>query len=343
MNKLRVIIADEDENYLSPLEIKFLDEIGEIADIITITDREYFNEYFGTPRKIDILIINKSFYNDFLLKHDVDKIFILNESSDRIGNNEIYKYTSVKDIYDEVMNNVNLSEKIDNENNQTNIIMVYSPAGGTGVTTLSLILSKAIASKHKKVLYLSTENIQSMAVYENINENMSKELEKAIVTQAFDIQTTIKKEVVERQGVAFVPPVKQVTTVLGIKDENYLHLLRKMKEVNFYDYIVVDTDSELSQSKCGMMALSDKVVIVVTQNKVVTKKTDIFLENIDCSDMSKFLFLCNKYRADRENNLTNSSMRNKCIVKQYIEFLDNIDIKETVDSDAIQNFAYNLI
>jgi len=108
MSKLTIIIADEDENYLSPIEIKFLEEIGDVAEIITITDRDYFDEYFGIPRKVDVLIIDKIFYKDYLSKHDINKIFILNETSDKIAENEIYKYTSVKDIYDEVIGNVNL-------------------------------------------------------------------------------------------------------------------------------------------------------------------------------------------------------------------------------------------
>lgn len=343
MSKLTIIIADEDENYLSPIEIKFLEEIGDVAEIITITDRDYFDEYFSIPRKVDVLIIDKIFYKDYLSKHDINKIFILNETSDEIGENEIYKYTSVKDIYDEVIGNVNLSEEIVNEKKHTNVIMVYSPAGGTGVTTLSLVLAKAIANKHKKVLYLSTENMQSLAVYENIEESMSKLLEKAITTQSYDIHTVINNEVVVRKGISYIPPAKQATTVLGIKEENYLNLIAKMKEVNMYDYIVVDTDSELTQNKCAMMALSDKVVIVVAQNEGTVKKTDIFLENIDCSDLNKFLFVCNKYRTDKENNLTNSSMKNQCIVKQYIEYLDNVDTTKIAETDAIQNFAYNLI
>lgn len=343
MSKLTIIIADEDENYLSPIEIKFLEEIGDVAEIITITDRDYFDEYFGIPRKVDVLIIDKIFYKDYLSKHDINKIFILNETSDKIAENEIYKYTSVKDIYDEVIGNVNLSEEIVNEKKHTNVIMVYSPAGGTGVTTLSLVLAKAIANKHKKVLYLSTENMQSMAVYENIEESMSKLLEKAITTQSYDIHTVINNEVVVRQGISYIPPAKQATTVLGIKEENYLNLIAKMKEVNLYDYIVVDTDSELTQNKCAMMALADKVVLVVAQNEGAVKKTDIFLENIDCSDLNKFLFICNKYRTDKENNLTNSSMKNQCIVKQYIEYLDNVDTTKIAETDAIQNFAYNLI
>lgn len=343
MSKLTVIIADEDENYLYPIEIKFLEEIGDVAEIITITDRDYFDEYFGIPRKVDVLIIDKMFYKDYLSKHDINKIFILNETLEEIGDNEIYKYTSVKDIYDEVIGNVNLSEEIVNEKTHTDVIVFYSPAGGTGVTTLSLVLAKAIANKHKKVLYLSTENLQSMAAYEDIKEDMSKLLEKAITIQSYDIHTIVNNEVIVRQGVSYIPPMKQATTVLGIKDENYLNLISKMKEVNLYDYIVVDTDSVLTQSKCAMMALADKVVLVVAQNEGAVKKTDIFLENIDCSDLNKFLFVCNKYRTEKENNLTNASMKNLCIVKQYIEYLENVDIKNIAETDAIQNFVYNLI
>lgn len=344
MSKMTIVIAEEDVNYLSPLEIKFVEELGDLADIVTITDKEYLAEYFSIPRKIDVLLINKELYSDSFVKHDIESVFILNEDESSGGENEIYKYTSVKDIYDVVIGNVRLDEKTTQEKKHTEIIMTYSPIGGAGTTTFSLVFARAIAKKNKNVLFLSSENIQSAAAYINSERTMTKGLEKSISTMSDDLLQKLSEESFVIDGVVYVPPIKQATTVLGIKDDHFISLLKRLKKQNKYDYIVLDSDSDLSPEKCTMMALADKVAIIVTQDLVAVKKLDIFLENIDCSNLEKFMFVCNKYRSSRENNLTNQTMKNNCIIKQYIEYCyDNINLNEIAQNDAIQNFVYSLL
>ncbi len=344
MTKMTIVIADEDEGYLSPLEIKFVEEMTDAAEIITITDREYFEKYFSTPRKIDILIINEEFYSDSLIKHNIDNTFILKENEDvHSENNEIYKYTSVKDIYDEIIGKIKLTEGLPQEKKQTETIMIYSPAGGTGTSTLSLIIAETIAKRHKRVLYLSTENIQSLSVYLGSEHFMSKELERKIALKAFDAVSELKNELVEAGGVYYVPPIRQAAAVLGIREEHYIHLIQKIRESNDFDYIVVDTDSGLTSEKVSMMVCADRVAVVAAQDRISAKKLDIFLDNIDCSDTGKFMFICNKYRGEKENNLTNSTMKNSCIVKQYVEFYDDVDIDAAAESDSVQNFVYGLL
>ncbi len=59
MANIKIILADTDERYLMPLERKFIDELEDKVDLIVITDRDYLKQYFETPQKLDILIINE--------------------------------------------------------------------------------------------------------------------------------------------------------------------------------------------------------------------------------------------------------------------------------------------
>ena len=249
----------------------------------------------------------------------------------------------MKDIYDEIIGKIKLTEGLPQEKKQTETIMIYSPAGGTGTSTLSLIIAETIAKRHKRVLYLSTENIQSLSVYLGSEHFMSKELERKIALKAFDAVSELKNELVEAGGVYYVPPIRQAAAVLGIREEHYIHLIQKIRESNDFDYIVVDTDSGLTSEKVSMMVCADRVAVVAAQDRISAKKLDIFLDNIDCSDTGKFMFICNKYRGEKENNLTNSTMKNSCIVKQYVEFYDDVDIDAAAESDSVQNFVYGLL
>ena len=46
MARPRVIIADEDESYIVPLQFKFVTDFFNKIDLEVITDRAYFDDYF---------------------------------------------------------------------------------------------------------------------------------------------------------------------------------------------------------------------------------------------------------------------------------------------------------
>ena len=62
MNKLKIVLADTDENYLAPLERKFIDEFEDNGEIHVITDREYLRKYFSVPQSLDILLIDEAVF-----------------------------------------------------------------------------------------------------------------------------------------------------------------------------------------------------------------------------------------------------------------------------------------
>ena len=344
MSNFLIVIADEDENYLMPLELKFVEELENKADIVIITDRDYLREFFSAPKKIDILIINKSLYSDAFNKHDIENIFILTEDEAE-NDNEIYKYTSVKDIFDFVMGNV----KTDTENlisgkNRTKTILVYSPVGGSGKTTLSVAISGIISKRKKKVLFISTENIQSFGYLISCSTYMSKSFVRSLLNEDSDIVDKLK-DCVEVSGFHYLPPIKQAIAVLGITLEKYINLIEKLKEANIYDYIVIDSTSILDQKTCMLMSIADKVVIVANQDRIAVKKIDMMLDNIDCSDSNKFVFICNKYNKSMENHLMNSTMKNSCIVKQYIDCLEEkmFGLDKVMENEKLINFVYSII
>ena len=108
---LSIVLCDEDERYLVPLELKFTEEFGEKAEIIVITDKEYLKSFFSTPQNIDVLIINEDLYAEEYEKQDISNVFLLSEVDNSMQTENmilkrIYKYTSVKQIYNDVVNNM---------------------------------------------------------------------------------------------------------------------------------------------------------------------------------------------------------------------------------------------
>jgi len=158
MKKPFVVLADLDANYLIPLEDKLTEELYDQIELEIITDKQYFDIFFSTPRKIDTLIICSGLFSQDLFRHNITDFFVLTEdpsdtqSTDNVT--RIFKYSSTKEIFNQVlyknkeMLNVQFSHK------ETQVIVVTSGIGGSGKTTLSLALSESLARNHKRVLYL---------------------------------------------------------------------------------------------------------------------------------------------------------------------------------------------
>lgn len=344
MNNLVVVIADEDEQYLMPIELKFIEEFEDKAEIIMITTRDYLQEYFSVPKKIDILIVNKSLCLDTFSKHDIENVFILTENEAE-NDHEIYKYTSVRDIYNYVIGNLKSNtQDFVTRKESTKLILVYSPVGGSGKTTIATGISDIISKQKKTVLFISTENLQSFGYLLGCNNWLSKNFIKSLLNKDFDIIDKLKTAI-EVAEFHYLPPIQQAISVAGITLEKYIYLINKLKELNIYDYIIVDSTSELNVEKCSLMSVANKVVIVTNQDKMSVTKTDALLENIDCSDNNKFAFVCNKYNKMRENHLMDNTMKNSCIVKQYIGLLEEkeITLEKIVDIEELQNFTYSII
>ena len=344
MSDLLVVIADEDESYLMPLELKFVEELQDKAEIVVITTDDYLQSFFSKPKKIDILIINKSFYSHSFDKHDIENIFILVEEESK-EHNEIYKYTSVTDIYDYVVRNLKAGTMdLVEESKSSKCILIYSPVGGSGKTTLAMGISGIISNYKKKVLYISTESIQSFGHLIDSTDYLPRSFKRSLINKDFHIVDKMMNLVKIREF-DYLPPINQATSIEGIGLNQYNYLINKLKELNIYDYIIIDSTSELDTEKSALMGIADKVVIVTNQNRMAVSKIDILLENIDCSDGNKFIFICNKYDKTKENYLMTNIMKNTCVVKQYIRYIDEekLILDNIIRNEELQGFVYSII
>ena len=103
MAKSTIIIADSDEKYLSSLEIKFLEQLGDEIELEIISQAEYFNSYFSIPRTVNVLVVSEDLYTSELQRHNIDNVFVLTEDAEVGGTEDlsverIFKYSNAEDI-----------------------------------------------------------------------------------------------------------------------------------------------------------------------------------------------------------------------------------------------------
>lgn len=346
MNKPFVVLADLDANYLVPLEDKLTEELYDQIELEIITDKQYFDTFFSTPRKIDTLIICSSLFSQDLLRHNVTDFFVLTEdpsdtqSTDNVT--RIFKYSSTKEIFNQVlyknkeMLNVQFSHK------ETQVIVVTSGIGGSGKTTLSLALSESLARNHKRVLYISTDIMQGFSYYLQNKAALPNDIVR-VFGAADDKLYSGVMPYLRNEGFTYLPPFSRSILSIGLDSKIYNRFIAAAKATKDYDYIVVDTDLNLDETKAEMVQNADKVIINVLQDAYSTYKTEYLVRNMDCRNNEKYLFVCNKFRRDVDNEYMASGIGQQFILTEYVEEVPLHKIHSLdsfADLSGIRNLAY---
>ena len=159
-----MIIADMDIEYLIPLQLKFVKEFFDRIDLEVITDREYFEELFSKPQRAEILIVSDTLYDPSLQRHNIANIFVMVENEEETDTNgldvvRLRKYTSVKEIFSEIVGKSAGILNIESEEQKgAQILLVTSADGGTGKTTLAMGLGACLTRNYKRVLFMAMDS-----------------------------------------------------------------------------------------------------------------------------------------------------------------------------------------
>lgn len=324
MQSISIVLIDGDDKFLEGLEWKLLEELGERAEIESITEQEYFDTYFEKPKSIDVLVAQENWYRECVQKQNVNLTFVLQENEVQEETDSricmLHKYMNpgemARCITEKISQRLNIRTNTDT-NRVTKGIMVYSPIGGVGKTTTALGLSVALAKQGKKVLYFNAESIQSFQWYMQDKGYAYEELASCIVNED-EHALSYLKNAVGHEEFDYVKPMRQSILAYGITEENYLFFINQILDANIYDYIIFDVSSELTLFKTKLMARCYRVVNVLQQDALSVYKIEEFLKNIDYSDDEKMLWVCNNYRETCENRILYSEILQNCSIAEYV-------------------------
>lgn len=176
------------------------------------------------------------------------------------------------------------------------IIVVYSPKGGVGCTTVAVNLASALKTSDNKVAVVDA-NLSFGDVAVALNEHA-----KNTFVELLDHTEELDPEIIE--------------DVMVVHKTSDLHLLTspKMPEMNesghgeaisrilkymqqMYHYIIVDTTPYLTDMVQSCLDLADMIVLITTQDIPSIKNTNQFLSLADASGIGRdrILFVMNRY------------------------------------------------
>lgn len=349
MTKPCIVLADLDANYIVPLENKLVETFVDQIDLEIITDKEYYEWYFSSPRKIDTLIVSGTLYNVNLQRHNISDIFVLEENMDEPKYTDnvvpIFKYSSAKEIINQILYRSSQMLDIQFKDKETQLIVVTSPIGGSGKTTTSLSVARSLANAHKRVFYLSTDVVQSFSFYMENKNPLPIEFQHAF-NQSDDILYKTIKPFLRKESFVYLPPLGRTTSSLGLDYQIYNRIIKAARKAKEYDFIIVDTDIQLDQYRAEMINNADKVIINVLQDRYATMQTEFLTRNIDCTNKEKFLFVCNKFRKEDCNEYQISEQGKQFAVSEYIVEVSGehrFSIENFVNLSGVKNLVSALI
>lgn len=352
MAKPRIIIADTDVNYIIPLQLKFVEDFFEMVDVEIITTEEYFETLFSTPQRADILIVSEELYSQSMQRHNISHIFVMNEQYEEdqtadLNVNHIFKYTSIKEIFNEITGKSADVLKIKTGTKQeTQVVLFYSASGGAGKTTAAIGVSASLTKNYKRVLYINAARLQ---VFQHMLENHSAitaaDVYAKLATADEDIYSSIK-HVIRKELFSYVPPFKAALMSLGLKYSVFEKIILSAKRSGEYDFIIVDADVTFDEDKASLLNLSDKVVIITNQSLVSVLATNILVTNINGASADKYIFICNDFDKEEDNALISPNVALKFTVSDYIDHFNHYATMKPDDlskESSIQKTAFLII
>ena len=342
-----IVIIDTDSDYLAPLEYKMIEEWDEKAEIEVITKLKYFNEFFSRPQNIFLLIINEFLYNEKIQKQNCRHVFVLTEDEHNvypnIGDKKarfLYKYSSVREIYAEIIKDIHVNmEQIPVE--YTRLYTLYSICGGSGKTISGLGISSALHNLGKRVLYINTESFQDFNFYLEDKEYASRTFGYAMATKDSTLVQRLYLEI-GNEEFDFLRPFEKTPLSYQITEGNYLELIRQIREMKKYDIIILEMSSDLTKEKLQIFEQSDKIINICMQSEEAAYKIEKLMSNINAKD-EKWMFICNRYKNNEENYLSNYISLGMYDVIEYIyEEKYPLTLKDIKEKGIFDTTAYLL-
>ena len=176
------------------------------------------------------------------------------------------------------------------------IIMVYSPKGGSGCTTLAVNLALAIHNDETRAMLVDA-NMQFGDVAVFMNEQ-GKNTILDLAPRADELDPDIVEEVMIKHaasGLHILAGPTRPENAEKVTAAQFTKVLQYLRQL--YAYVVVDTCSYLNDITLAVLDVSDVIVLVTTQDVPSIKNGRLFLDLMVTMGVpvDKVAFVMNRY------------------------------------------------
>jgi pilus assembly protein CpaE len=187
------------------------------------------------------------------------------------------------------------------------VIVVYSPKGGTGRTTLAINLAIALKTDETRVA-LVDGNLQFGDVAVFLNEQ-GKNTVLDLSSRVDELDPDIIEEVMvthRASGVDILAAPPRPEMADKVSGEQFSKLINYLRKI--YSFIIVDTASYLTEAVQSALDVANVIILITTQDIPAIKNCNLFLSLAEASGIkrNRVMFIMNRY--DRRIAITPESV-----------------------------------
>ena len=304
MNKINIVIYDYDIDYVEALVELLNKSYAKYVKVIGITEQEQLQKLQRSAYKMDILLINER------LEHLTEgnrysKVLITLSEGELVNDLErrkIFKYQNGQAIFNAIRKiyiTINKDLAFDLDMDKAKLLGFFSPIGGIGTSTVSVGIASKLTKEGKKVLYITMEQIASLGVFfdtKSNNYNLSDLLYAA--DDEANITEKLLRSVIncDQNKIYYINPVNSTLDFEELNGQNFISIIRAIKDKLDFDYIIMDLGSRLDNLSNIILENCDKAMLLIGQGNLAILKAEETLKQFDRID--NITLIVNKY--DRE-------------------------------------------
>jgi pilus assembly protein CpaE len=176
------------------------------------------------------------------------------------------------------------------------VVVVYSPKGGTGCTTLAINLAMTLHNAETPVVVVDGDlQFGDVAVF--LNEQ-SKNSVVDLAPRVEELDPEIVDEVMithNPSGVKILTSPARPEYAENVSGEQFAKVLQYLTRL--FSYVIVDASSSLSDVTLATIDTSDIIILITTQDIPAIKNARLFLDLIDVLKINRrrVLFVMNRF------------------------------------------------
>lgn len=338
MAKIKMVIADTDEDYIEGLYNFITCNYFGRFQLSSYTRESYLLEFLdNNTDKIDILLISPELYSDQLQRYHIKTVIILSSGklASGIENFEcINKYQHAGKLINQILNiyaEQNHSEvSVNAGSKKTKVVGFYSPVGGSGKTTVSIVSSIISTQMGRSAFYLNFEDFHSTPLLLNCENHLNlsnilyylKEKNKNIM-----LKMEACRCIDDVTGIHYFMPPESIIEMDEMLPEELQQLIIHLKNMSYYDVVFVDMSSSFNRKNVKLMESCDEVIIVLTQDSTTEVKVNSFIKELDILSskngsnlLDKLTFVLNKSSIHVPTYFRNLNFNGKTIAFSLPQF-----------------------
>lgn len=340
MEKICIVIADSDEFYLNQLA-NFIMKEPQPFEVFTFSIRASLERFLERGEEtVDILLLSEEMRCGVLDRCAAGVKILLSESEEEAeGYGVVKKYQKTASLFSEAMllyaKSVGKMNRLMRENKETILIGVWSPNGGSGKTTLALLLARQLGAARKKVFYLNYERMDSTRDLLPREAQISvSDLLVAVRAKEEGIGLSVLSKMCTppRLGFSYVNPPESSLEFNEVTPEEQAALLEELE--GRFDFVIADFESELNADKLELLYLCDHIVIPFTPDALGVAKLQRFFDETslrrEASPLAgKALYVVNKMIPNGEDYLQKKGVYQRCQPKAVVPLCGEMANLET--------------